>query len=136
MLLDVDALGAAEGTEWVYSGAKLLPHDYTRALVALAPDGGDAVTLREFDLESRHFVDGGFCVPTATSVYSWIDRDTIYLGTDFGAGGMTDASYPRTVRRVRRGQSLAEVEPVHEVTAADLEVVGIHDHTPVSNATT
>lgn len=130
VLLDVDGLGAAEGTEWVYSGARLLPHDYTRALVALSPDGGDAVTLREFDLESRRFIDGGFCVPTAKSVYSWIDRDTIYLGTDFGAGSMTDASYPRTVRRLHRGQSLAEAEPVHEVTAADLEVVGIHDHTP------
>jgi prolyl oligopeptidase len=130
VLLDVDALGAAEGTEWVFSGAKLLPHDHTRALVALSPDGGDAVSLREFDLQSRRFVDGGFSVPTAKSVYSWIDRDTIFLGTDFGTGSMTDSSYPRTVRRLRRGQSLAEAEFVHEVTAADLEVVGVHDHTP------
>jgi prolyl oligopeptidase len=130
VLLDLDALGRSEGTEWVFSGAKLLPHDYSRALIALSPDGGDAVTVREFDLETRTFVENGFVIPTAKSAYSWIDRDTIYLGTDFGPGSMTDSSYPRTVRRLRRGQSLAEAQLVHEVTTDDLQVVGIHDHTP------
>ncbi|MCU1583831.1 MAG: prolyl oligopeptidase [Microbacteriaceae bacterium] len=130
VLLDVDALGRAEGTEWVFSGAKLLPHDYSRALVSLSPDGGDAVTVREFSLDTLEFVANGFVVPTAKSVFSWIDRNTIYLGTDFGPGSMTDSSYPRTVRRWRRGQSLEDAVLVHEVTAGDLEVVGIHQHTP------
>jgi prolyl oligopeptidase len=130
VLLDVDALGTAEGREWVFSGARLLPHDYTRALLALSPDGGDAVTVREFDLETRTFVEHGFVLPTAKSVYSWIDRDTIFLGTDFGPGSLTDSSYPREVRRLRRGQRLADAELVHEVTTGDLEVAGIHQHTP------
>jgi len=130
LLLDVDELGRDEDTEWVFSGATLLPHDYTRALVALSPDGGDAVMVREFDLLSRSFVADGFIVPTAKSDYSWIDRDTIYLGTDFGPGSMTESSYPRTVRRVRRGQSLSQATLVHEVTASDLSVSGIHHHTP------
>ena len=130
LLLDVDELGRDEHTEWVFSGATLLPHDYTRALVALSPDGGDAVMVREFDLPSRSFVADGFIVPTAKSDYSWIDRDTIYLGTDFGPGSMTESSYPRTVRRVRRGQSLSQATLVHEVTAGDLSVSGIHHHTP------
>ena len=130
LLLDVDELGRHEGAEWVFSGAKLLPHDYTRALVALSPDGGDAVTVREFDLVSRAFVSDGFIVPTAKSEYSWIDRDTIYLGTDFGPGSMTDSSYPRTVRRLRRGQPVSEATLVHEVSAADLSVSGVHHHTP------
>ncbi|MDQ1597684.1 MAG: prolyl oligopeptidase, partial [Microbacteriaceae bacterium] len=130
VLLDVDALGRAEGTEWVFAGAKLLPHDYSRALVSLSPDGGDAVTVREFSLDTLEFVANGFVVPTAKSVFSWIDRNTIYLGTDFGPGSMTDSSYPRTVRRWRRGDSLEEAVLVHEVTAGDLEVVGIHQHTP------
>ncbi|HEY8914599.1 prolyl oligopeptidase family serine peptidase [Lacisediminihabitans sp.] len=130
VLLDVDELGRAEGREWVFSGARLLPHDYTRALVALSPDGGDAATVREFDLETRAFVADGFIIPTAKSAYSWIDRDTIYLGTDFGPGSMTDSSYPRTVRRLRRGQPINEAELVHEVTTDDLSVSGIHQHTP------
>jgi prolyl oligopeptidase len=130
VLLDVDELGRAEGREWVFSGARLLPHDYSRALVALSPDGGDAAAVREFDLETREFVADGFDIPTAKSSYSWIDRDTIFLGTDFGPGSMTDSSYPRTVRRLRRGQSLSEATLVHEVSATDLSVSGIHQHTP------
>jgi prolyl oligopeptidase len=130
LLLDVDDLGRREGTEWVFSGASLLPHDYTRALIALSPDGGDAVAVREFDLPSHRFVTDGFILPTAKSDYSWIDRDTIYLGTDFGPGSMTDSSYPRTVRKLRRGQPLTAAELVHEVSAADLSVSGIHHHTP------
>lgn len=129
-LLDVDQLGRDEDTEWVFSGAKLLPNDYTRALVALSPDGGDAVTVREFDLTTRSFVADGFVVPVAKNVYSWIDRDTIYLGTDFGPGSMTESSYPRTVRRLARGQRLEDAELVHEVRVTDLEVVGQHMHTP------
>ena len=130
LLLDVDELGRHEGPQWVFSGAKLLPHDYTRALVALSSDGGDAVTVREFDLPSRSFVPDGFIVPTAKSEYCWIDHDTIYLGTDFGPGSMTESSYPRTVRRLRRGQPLADATLVHEVSVGDLSVTGIHHHTP------
>ena len=129
LLLDVDELGRDEGRQWVFSGASLLPHDYSRALVALSPDGGDAVTVREFDLPSRTFLADGFIVPTAKSDYSWIDRDTIYLGTDFGPGSMTESSYPRTVRRLRRGQPISEATLVHEVSASDLSVSGLHHHT-------
>lgn len=130
VLLDIDALGRDEATEWVFGGAKLLPNDYGRALVSLSPDGGDAVTVREFDLDSRECVADGFIVPTAKTIISWIDRDTVYVGTDFGPGSMTTSSYARTARRWRRGQPLAEAELVHEVTATDLEVVASHIHTP------
>ena len=130
LLLDVDELGRREGAEWVFSGAKLLPHDYTRALVALSPDGGDAAMVREFDLPSRTFVPDGFIVPTAKSEYSWIDRDTIYLGTDYGPGSMTQSSYPRTVRRLIRGQPVSDAVLVHEVSVGDLSVAGIRHHTP------
>ncbi|CAN5305546.1 prolyl oligopeptidase family serine peptidase [soil metagenome] len=136
VLLDIDALGRAENTEWVFAGAKLLPHDKVpaneagRALVSLSPDGGDAVTVREFDLDSREFVADGFIVPTAKTIISWIDRDTVYVGTDFGPGSMTTSSYARTARRWSRGQALAEAELVHEVAETDLEVVASHIHTP------
>ncbi|MET1064419.1 MAG: S9 family peptidase, partial [Arthrobacter sp.] len=72
VLLDVDALAASEGEEWVFHGASFLrpaegePHRL--ALLALSPDGGDANRYREFDVESRSFVDpaaGGFDLPTA-----------------------------------------------------------------------
>ena len=130
VLLDVDALGVAESTEWVFGGARLLAHDNTVALVSLSPDGGDAVTVREFSLLTRSFVTDGFVIPTAKSRVSWIDRDSLFVATDFGEGSMTTSSYPRTVRRLERGQSLDESTFVHEVGVDDLSVSAYRDHTP------
>jgi prolyl oligopeptidase len=130
VLLDVDALGREEGTTWVYAGARLLRPGFDRALVSLSPDGGDAVTVREFDLGTRRFVRDGFVVPTAKSSVGWIDRDTIFVATDFGPGSMTESSYPRTVRRLRRGRPLADAELVHEVRPTDMMVHAHHDPTP------
>ena len=64
-LLDIDALNKAEGKRWVYKGAQCLKPAYTRCLVSLSPDGGDAVAVREFDIPSKSFVKGGFDLPIA-----------------------------------------------------------------------
>ncbi len=135
LLLDVDALAAEEGVEWVYGGARLLRPQYTggqhrRALISLSPDGGDAKRVREFDLERRQFVPGGFDVPTAKSSVSWVDADTVHVGTDFGPGSMTASSYPRTVRVLRRGQDLAQARQVFEVDEQHVQAVFVRDHTP------
>lgn len=134
LLLDVDALSATEGTEWVWSGALFLrPQDgqpHERALIALSPDGGDAVRYREFDLGLAAFVDGGFDIPTAKSRISWSDRDTLLVGTDFGPGSMTTSSYPRTVRTLRRGESLEAAEQYFEVAEDHMTAMVVHDPTP------
>jgi len=132
ILLDIDALGVAENTEWVYSGARVLAHTYDRALIQLSPDGGDAVVVREFDIPTLSFVSsssGGFEVPLAKSRVSWIDRDTLFVATDFGPGTMTNSSYPRTLRRWTRGTALAEAPLVHEVGVDDLSIGASHDAT-------
>lgn len=135
LLLDVDALAAEEGVEWVWGGARLLRPQYTggvhrRMLVSLSPDGGDAKRVREFDLAEKRFVPGGFDVPTAKSSVTWADADTLHVGTDFGPGSMTTSSYPRTVRVLRRGQELAEAEQVFEVAEDHIQAVLVRDHTP------
>src|SRR5690348_16184772 len=45
-LLDVDALAAAEGRNWVFQGASVLPPDYRRCLVGLSDGGKDAAEWR------------------------------------------------------------------------------------------
>src|ERR1700733_3941346 len=47
-LLDVDALAAREGEDWIWSGAATLPRRHDRAILSLSRGGGDAVALREF----------------------------------------------------------------------------------------
>jgi prolyl oligopeptidase len=130
VLLDLDALGAAEGIPWQFSRAQLLAPDRDRALVSLSPDGGDAVAVRELDLATGRFVEDGFQVPVAKTMVSWIDRDTVFVGTDFGPGSLTESSYARTARRWSRGQALADAPEVHAVGVADMLVSVTHDPTP------
>ncbi|MDP1108944.1 S9 family peptidase, partial [Klebsiella pneumoniae] len=61
-LLDIDALAKAEGKDWVFKGANCLAPDETRCLINLSDGGKDAVTVREFDLTTKRFVDGGFVI--------------------------------------------------------------------------
>ncbi len=50
VLLDIDALNKAENKRWVFKDSQCLKPAYTRCLLSLSPDGGDAVTVREFDI--------------------------------------------------------------------------------------
>ncbi|MFJ7154073.1 prolyl oligopeptidase family protein [Streptomyces sp. NPDC101118] len=130
VLLDLDALAAEEGEEWVWAGAQTLRPDHDRALVELSRDGADAVVVREYDLVTREFTPGGFEVPEAKTTIGWIDRDHVYVGTDFGPGSMTASGYPREVRRWRRGTPLSAAEPVYAADADDLSAAGWYDRTP------
>lgn len=129
VVIDVDALGRDEGTAWVWSGETMRFPDHRRALISLSPDGGDAVRVREFDLDTRRFVDGGFDAPVAKTVaLSWIDEDSIFIATDTGPGSLTTSSYPRFVKRWRRGQPLADAETVFEVEPGHMLATGWHEH--------
>ncbi|MEV4423893.1 prolyl oligopeptidase family serine peptidase [Streptomyces sp. NPDC049602] len=130
VLLDVDALAAAEGEKWVWDGARVRRPAYDRALIRLSRDGGDAVVVREFDLVAREFVADGFEVPEAKTRIGWIDADTVFLGTDTGPGSLTDSGYPRTVRRWRRGTPVEESELVYEAEDTDVSAWGYRDSTP------
>ncbi|HPP82318.1 MAG TPA: prolyl oligopeptidase family serine peptidase [Rubrivivax sp.] len=129
-VLDVDALGRAEGRNWVWKGAACLGPSYRRCLVKLSLGGADAVVVREFDTVDKRFVDGGFMLPEAKTDVVWLDADTLLVGTDFGAGSLTDSGYPRQVRRLRRGQPLAEAALVFEGATSDVAVGAHVDRTP------
>jgi prolyl oligopeptidase len=122
-LLDVDALAATESANWVYKGVDCLEgHD--RCMVQLSDGGRDASTYREFDLNTRRFVEGGFVVPEAKSSTTWIDADTLLVGTDWGGGTMTESGYPFVMKRWRRGTLLASAEEVMRGAASDVGVYG------------
>ncbi len=72
-ILDFDQLAAKEGIKWVFSGASRLYPDFSRCLLSMSPDGGDASEMREFDIESRTFIEGGFRAPASKSgLAGWI----------------------------------------------------------------
>ncbi|NJC56827.1 prolyl oligopeptidase family serine peptidase [Brevibacterium marinum] len=114
-LIDVDELGAAEGTPWVWAGAAVRRSDYARALISLSPDGGDAHRVREFDLVTKSFVTGGFDLPTAKTRFAWLDDDTILVATETDEDSLTTSSYPRQARALKRGQAVSDAPIVAEV---------------------
>ncbi|MGA9872772.1 MAG: prolyl oligopeptidase family serine peptidase [Rhodococcus sp. (in: high G+C Gram-positive bacteria)] len=133
VLLDLDAVATAEGENWVWSGAQVLRPDQETALVTLSRGGADATVVREFDLGTRRFrdaVDGGFFVPEAKTDIGWIDAATVYIGTDFGAGSLTESGYPRIAKRWTRGTELADATVVFEGKPSDISISAWHDRTP------
>ena len=129
-VLDLDALGAAEAENWVWSRVSSLATDPTRCLISLSRGGADAVVVREFDTIAKAFVADGFSLPEAKTDLAWIDADTIYVGTDFGPGSLTDSGYPRIVKRWSRGTPLSDAVTVFEGEAGDVSVGASVDLTP------
>ncbi len=121
-VLDVDALARSETENWVWKSAECLPPRGDRCLLGLSRGGGDAIVVREFDLAQRKFVTDGFVLPEAKSDVTWRDLDTIYVGTDFGPGSMTDSGYARIVKRWSRGTPLAQAVTVFEGQRSDVGV--------------
>ena len=119
-VLDIDALAEREHENWVYGGSNCLYPDYQRCLLYLTRGGGDTFVVREFDMTSKQFVADGFVVPAAKSRIAWRDRDTLFIGTDFGAGSMTDSGYPRQVKIWKRGTPLSAATTLFEGQKNDM----------------
>ena len=124
VLIDVDKLGEDEGQSWVWHGANCLAPDYARCLIALSPGGTDADVVREFDVTTGRFVDGGFSLPEAKSNVAWFDEDTLFVGTDEGEGSLTDSGYPRLVKLWDRGTDFSTARQIAEGEQADISASG------------
>ncbi len=118
-LLDIDALSKAEGKDWVFKGADCLAPDETRCLISLSDGGKDAVVVREFDTTTKRFVDDGFNLPEGKHRIEWLDRDTLLVATDFGAGTLTESGYPFIVKTLKRDQTLAQAVEVYRGEQSD-----------------
>jgi prolyl oligopeptidase len=125
-VLDLDRLAEAENENWVWDGPDFLEPDNRRCLLSLSRGGADASVVREFDVESRSFVENGFGLPEAKSLSDWVDRDTVLVATDFGPGSMTESGYPRIAKRWRRGTTLDEATTVFEGQPEDMLVSAWH----------
>jgi prolyl oligopeptidase len=130
VVIDVDALAAADDENWVWAGADVIEPHHTLALVSLSRGGSDAAIVREFDMRTREFVSGGFELPEAKTQISWEDENSVLVGTDFGADSLTDSGYPRLVKRWKRGQPLDDAELLFTAEPTDVIVAASVDRTP------
>ena len=121
-ILDLDALSKAEAANWVWSGAQCLAPDDERCLISLSNGGKDAAEVREFDIPTGQFVDGGFRLPEAKPNVAWLDRDTLAVATEWRAGELTESGYPFILKMLKRGQALSEASEVFRGETHDVSV--------------
>lgn len=121
-VLDIDALGKAEGKSWVYKGADCLEPEQRLCLISLSNGGEDAVEVREFDLGTGAFVKDGFNIPRARQGVTWEDADHLLVATEWTPGEVTTSGYPYVVKRVARGRPLAEAQELFRGEKGDVGV--------------
>ena len=128
-LLDYDALGKRDNQKWVAEGRACLYPGNEMCLVGLSAGGEDAVTMREFNLKTGKFVEGGFVLPRAKQDVTWVDKDTLLVARDWGAGTLTKAGYPFVVKLWKRGQPLDQAKEVYRGAETDVaaETITLHD---------
>ena len=119
-LLDIDELGNSEKQSFVFHGASCLHPLRKKCLVHLSKGGGDAEVVREFDVDTKTFVKNGFVLSEAKHRVYWKDENTVFVATDFGAGTLTRAGYPRLVKEWKRGTPLTAATQIFEVKDTDV----------------
>ncbi len=120
VLLDLDEMSKKDNAQWVFKGASGLHPTYDLFLVNLSKGGGDAVEIREFDVNRKAFVEGGFLIEESKGGASFLDRNTVIVSTDFGDNTMTTSGYPRQARIWKRGTPVQAAKLVYEAEKTDM----------------
>ncbi len=118
-VLDLDSLAKVEKANWVYAGSTCAKPEERRCLLFLSDGGEDAITVREFDLVTRSFVKGGFEIPKGKQRVSWAGVDTLLVSREWKPGEVTSSGYPFIVKRLVRGQKLADAVEIYRGSAKD-----------------
>jgi prolyl oligopeptidase len=121
-VLDLDALAKAEKANWVWHGADCAQPAERRCLLMLSDGGEDASTVREFDVTTRSFVKDGFSLPKGKQNVAWMGVDTLLVSREWKAGEMTASGYPYIVKRLVRGQALANAVELFRGEPKDVSV--------------
>jgi prolyl oligopeptidase len=118
-VLDLDQLSLDEKANWFSKGMAIAEPDEKRCLVILSDGGEDATTVREFDIPSARFVADGFVLPHGKQRFDWEDDDTLLIAREWAPGELTASGYPFIVKRLKRGETLADAKEIFRGSSAD-----------------
>lgn len=127
-VIDYDKLAASEERNWVAGSVACLTPAYVHCMVELSDGGKDAGYWREFNIEEKAFVGGGFNLPEGKSNVAWIDEDTLLVGADLGEGTLTTSGYPKALRIWKRGEEIAAAPVFLEGAETDVAVFPQVEH--------
>lgn len=119
-VLDLDALSKVEKANWFWKGATCAEPAERRCMVSLSDGGEDASTVREFDLPSATFVNGGFTLPHGKQNVAWDNANTLLVAREWNPGDLTKSGYAFIVKRLARGQALSAAVEVFRGKASDV----------------
>jgi prolyl oligopeptidase len=119
-VIDYDALAKQDNQKWVEKGLNCLYPGNGLCLVSLSAGGEDADTLREFDLKTGKFIENGFVLPTSKQDVTWVDKDTLLVARNWGAGSMTQSGYPFVVKLWKRGEPLDQAKEIYRGKETDV----------------
>jgi prolyl oligopeptidase len=122
VVLDMDAVVAEEGTPWAFRGMTCLLPEERICMVSLSPGGSDAVEVREFDVEAKVFVEGGFTVPVSKNSVAWVDQNTLLVSHNLDPEYVTSSGYSRAAHRWERGTALDAAPIILEAGETDMGV--------------
>lgn len=124
VVLDVDQLNKKENKSWVFRGCRYFKPESKTCLMFLSDGGRDATEVREFNPDTRKFVQApeGFFIPTGKVRAAWVDGDSILVGTDFGANTISQSGYPIQVKYWKRGTKLEEASLVYQTKPDNMMV--------------
>ena len=118
-VLDLDALAASEKANWVWKSASCARPAERRCLIELSDGGEDAVTVREFDLATGRFVDGGFMLPKGKQRVAWENENSLLISREWAPGELGRTGYPYIVKRLKRGQPLSAAVELYRGDPSD-----------------
>ncbi len=121
-VIDFDALAKAEHADWFSKGENCLAPAERQCLVRLSDGGKDAVSIREFDAQTKTFVDGGFRLSEGKQNVDWLDADTLIVSRDWGQGTTTRSGYPFVVKTLKRGQSPDQAQEIFRGAPSDVQI--------------
>ncbi len=120
ILLDIDQLAArgGRGLASELDDATLPGSCYPRAILSLSRGGSDAVTLREFDIDTKTFVADGFHVAGSQGRRGMARSPTrCCCRAPMARAWRRRSGYARTVRLWRRGTHVDQAPVIFETTA-------------------
>ncbi len=123
-LLDIDEIAKKDSVKWVYKGASGLYPNYDRFMIQLSKGGGDAAVIKEFDVNTKEFIEDGFYIPESKGGVSYIDANTLIVSSNFGEGSMTTSGYPKQVKLWKRGTPLKDAQLLYDGEATDVSCGG------------
>ncbi|HUI63848.1 MAG TPA: S9 family peptidase, partial [Bacteroidota bacterium] len=120
VVLDIDSLSKAESENWVFAGADFLRPQCDRCMLSLSRGGADASVIREFDLRTKRFVEGGFALPESKGGTSWKDENTLLVSSGLTKDEVTTSGYPRVTKIWKRGTPVQSATSLFAADTTDL----------------